>query len=178
MVKMAGTQAVRLTQVVRSTQRIMAGASQFGKADKGVTASHDAEGPPLRTFLFPLNDKRDLRYQKYAQVVGDLAFSKLMETFPGLSWDNRLLIIVPDEHFRANLKPSLESSLQDVLNKAGHNRDVRLVGAEEASAALTRPPASDTGRQIERIILTPISAADGLERLGTQSPECQTLLQP
>ena len=55
--------------------------------------SHDAEGPPLSTFLFPLVNKED-RYQTYAKVIGEQAFRKLLDAFPGLSWDNRLLIIV------------------------------------------------------------------------------------
>ena len=64
---------IRLTQVVRSTQRIVCGASMFSKADADVVASHEAEGPPLRTFLWPLQNEEQ-KMHEYAQVVAEKAF--------------------------------------------------------------------------------------------------------
>ena len=82
-------------QAVRSTQRLMAGAAMFARADLDVIASHGAEGPPLATFLFPLPVDVDelLRFETYATKVGE-AFLELLKAFPGLSWDNRLLVNV------------------------------------------------------------------------------------
>ena len=55
------------------------------------------------------------------------AFRALLDGFPGLSWDNRLLILVPDDDFKSKLEPHLQRSLQAM-------RPVQLVGAEEATA--------------------------------------------
>ena len=45
---------VVLTEVVRSTQRIVAGAGAFQLGDKKLmtTSQHNASGPPLKTFVF------------------------------------------------------------------------------------------------------------------------------
>ena len=79
------------------------------------------------------------------------------------------MIIVPDEEFHDRLKPHLHEHLQQVLDKHApkQTRRVRLVNASEASASFTLSKHDDdaTG-QDERIVLTPIEAADGLERLA------------
>ena len=86
-------------QAVRSTQRIMAAAESFARVKQG-TVSHAAEGPPLRTYLFTPKGGEEARMEEYAIVVADKAVHNLIENFPGLSWNNRLMIVVRDGDFR------------------------------------------------------------------------------
>ena len=110
------TREVVLEQSVRCTQRILAGALTFAKANLDTIASHGTEGPPLRTFLFPRqSDVRSAVMQQYAEVVSQRAFRSLLDSFSGLSWDNRLMIICPTDEFCQGLKAAqLESQLQQV----------------------------------------------------------------
>ena len=87
-------------------------------------------------------------------MVAHKAFRALLDGFPGLSWDNRLLILVPDDDFKSKLEPHLQRSLQAM-------RPVQLVGAEEASAAI-----STEDHDVDRVLLASVGAADGLERLA------------
>ena len=74
--------------------------------------------------MFPLTDEAR-RFEEYADVVAN-AFRALLDGFPGLSWDNRLLILVPDDGFKSKLEPHLQRSLQAM-------RPVQLVGAPTAA---------------------------------------------
>ena len=87
-------------------------------------------------------------------MVANRAFRALLDGFPGLSWDNRLLILVPDDDFKSKLEPHLQRSLQAM-------RPVQLVGAEEASAAF-----ATEDHDVDRVLLASVGAADGLERLA------------
>ena len=52
------------------------------------------------------------RFEEYAAVVAK-AFNGIRESFPGLSLDNRLMIITPDDDFRRSLEPHLAKALQE-----------------------------------------------------------------
>ena len=76
------------------------------------------------------------RYEQYAEVVAK-AFSALRADFPGLSFDNRLMIITPDESFRSSLEPHLQRTLQALGGGGGGGGgggSIKLVSAQEACA--------------------------------------------
>ena len=77
----------------------MAAAESFARVRQGIV-SHAAEGPPLRTYIFTPKLAEEARMEEFANVVADKAFINLIENFPRLSWNNRLMIIVCDEEFR------------------------------------------------------------------------------
>ena len=131
----------------------MAGAALFSKTGVGTLASHKAEGPFLKTFIKDLKDKQR-RHEEYAEWVAE-SFHALHDEFGELSWDNRLMIVVPDEDFRQRIEPQLEASLQRVITKVGAARSIKLVSANEASAQFrTRHDAV-----VDRIVLTAIGDA-------------------
>ena len=66
------------------------------------------------------------RFEEYAVVVAK-AFSAIRASFPGLSLDNRLMIVTPDEAFRNSLEPCLMRALR--ASAGGHI----TTGASEAS---------------------------------------------
>ena len=103
------------------------------------------------------------RFEEYAVVVAK-AFSAIRASFPGLSLDNRLMIITPDETFRNSLEPCLKAALR----ASGGGPAIKLVSAQEASATFSveMEHTHSVEEEGERIVLTSISAADGLERLA------------
>ena len=60
----AGLKRVTLTEVVRSSKRVVAGAMKFqlkGEDEELLTrCHHDSEGPPLKSFLFSLSEGEDV----------------------------------------------------------------------------------------------------------------------
>ena len=156
MAAILGTKEVGLQQVVRCTQTIVAMGAQFAKKDFGVVASHAAEGPPGGTFLFDL-ESEDQRFDQYADVLANRAVGTLLKDYPGLSLDNRVIMVGPDEEFCHKLEQPLQEQLEQVLE----GQKVRVVDANEASAAI---PTNKQSKEV-RFVLTPIDAADGLERL-------------
>ena len=92
----------------------------FAKVDHGAMASHAAEGPPLQTFLFSTLGEdlsEDERVQMYADVTADKAIRTLVTKFPGLSWDNRLMVL-PHDH---NIRPlSTTTSLYHTMTSHDH----------------------------------------------------------
>ena len=155
------TKEVRLSEIVRSTQTIVAMGAMFAKTDLGVVASHAAEGPPACSFLFDL-DSQDQKFEQYAEVLATKAVRKLLKQYPGMSLDNRVIIIGPNEDFCSDLKPHLQKQLeQELEGRMSEGQEVKIVDASEASAAL---PTSRLSKEV-RFVLTPIHAADGLERL-------------
>ena len=103
---------VKLTEVVRNTKRIVAGAATFFAAAlerEGVT-SLGADGPPVKTFIFVANDEDVM--DGYIRHTLD-AIRHLVRTYMGLRLHNRLALIVPDNKFLLDFKPRLESALED-----------------------------------------------------------------
>jgi hypothetical protein len=107
---------VMLTEVVRSSRRIVAGAMRFqlhGESKQLTKCHHESAGPPLVSFLFDVGFGKD-RFGEYAtQTVR--AIRRVATEFPGLSLHDRLAIIVPDRDFRSRLGPLLERQLAGCL---------------------------------------------------------------
>ena len=103
---------VKLTEVVRNTKRIIAGAAAFFAAAlerEGVT-SLGADGPPLKTFIFVAQDNEDVM-NAYIRHTLD-AIRHLLRTYMGLRLHSRLALIVPDNKFLLDFKPRLEVALE------------------------------------------------------------------
>ena len=155
--------AVRLTEVVRCSPRIMLAASDYAfrsNQDSSIVSVHESAGPPLKATFFQMQGER---FECYAKHISNAVW-QLAERFPGLVLDDRVAILVPDEQFAAAVRPKLEAALASHF--AAKGRRVALVDAEEASArlfgALQMPGRKATD---ERLVLAPIDAFDGLERL-------------
>ena len=163
--------AVRLSEVVRNTQRIVLGAAAFELSpDKAqTTPQHGAVGPPLKSFIFqPAAGRLMETYASY--VLG--ALDHVMATF-GESFvlDNRVAIIVPDAAFLAELLPHLEHAL-----RAHRANRFKLVSARDAASILTgglddyraggaaAARAADGGAA-ETLVVDELACFDGLERL-------------
>ena len=178
---------VRLTEVVRSTKRIVAGAAAFQlPLDRGeVTASIGADGPPLKAFIFrpaldelqdacdgsnregcrttsPPESGMDL-FASYALHVVK-ALRHVEQSFPGVSWHRRVAILGPDDKFAKNLETSLQKRLQSELL----HRRVQLVSFQDS---LSRLPPRLHGHQLRRqestecVVIDSIDKVDGLEML-------------
>ena len=151
---------VQLTEVVRSTKRIVAGAASFQLlAESGEpTASASTDGPPLKVFLF---DQKDHSYDAYAAHLLK-ALQHVTRTFQGVSWHRRLAVLGPNEDFVAELKPILEAKLcQELLH-----RRVRLTTFEESLKHLSPYLQSSRQEDLEEwIVFDSLTNADGLEQL-------------
>ena len=157
---------VRLTQVVRSTQRIVAAAAAFQLGSQSVTCIA-AEGPALKVFLFeaaePISQEDlDRQYAKRARE----AIWHVVKTFPSISLNSRLALLVPDTEFLERLQPLLELGLKELLP----HRNLRFT---RFSDSLRRVPlcfATESEEQNERkteekIVLDTADVIDGLEQL-------------
>ena len=162
-----GLKEVALTEVVRSSQRIVNGANAFrcgdfdakgdaSRSDDRPRCHHQVPGPPLLPILFDSCGKEE-RMQQYAtQTV--VALKRVKRDFPGLRLHNRLALIVPDAAFCKDF----EQLLQDALNDAFHDVRFHLINAEEASACVLGT-AAEPG--VETLVLDTVEQFDGLERL-------------
>ena len=158
---------VALTEVVRSSQRIVNGANAFrcgdfdakgdaSRSDDRPRCHHQVPGPPLLPILFDSCGKEE-RMQQYAtQTV--VALKRVNRDFSGLRLHNRLALIVPNAAFRE----SFEQLLQDALNDAFSDVRFHLMNAEEASACVLGT-AAEPG--VEMLVLDTVEQFDGLERL-------------
>jgi len=110
------TPVVKLTEVVRNTKRIVAGAAAFFAAaqERENITSFCTEGPPLKTFIFLADKNKDGVMNCYIKHTID-AIRHILKTYVGLKLHNRLALIVPDRDFLENFKPRLESALKDEL---------------------------------------------------------------
>eukprot|EP00966_Prymnesium_polylepis_P157881 3648955-Prymnesium_polylepis.1 len=110
---------VALTEVIRCSRRIVAGAMAFqlGGDEKLLTkCHHESTGPPLKSFLFdlPSDGGEDDALDAYAlQTVR--AIEHVQSTFPGLRLHHRLAIIVPDARFRVGLRRALQCVIGTTL---------------------------------------------------------------
>ena len=169
-----GKPTIRLTEVIRSTQRIVAGAAVFHSAAsvRGGLKSVCPDGPPVKTFMFNLPagidsvDRRVL-YDVYVQktVAG---IWHVVRSYAGLSLHHRLGLLVPDDDFRQRFKPLLDLALKEHFPM----RDFELVLYEESLSIL--PPDLQAGLayddklkggQSEMIILDHMENSKGLENL-------------
>ena len=157
---------VQLTEVVRCSRRIVAGAMAFqlGGEQKLLTrCHHSAVGPPLKSFLFDHDPEAfGTLAAGYAHHVCE-ALSFLRRTYSGLPLHDRLALLCASGAFVARLRPELT----DCLARTLPDWQVALVSAADASAHVGSSvdgsglPADG----IERIVLDSIDQFDGLERL-------------
>eukprot|EP00435_Cladocopium_sp_Y103_P066112 s485_g28.t1 len=99
--------SVKLTEVVRSTQRIVAGALSFQLGESGVenVQSLGTDGPPIKTFLFEVQAIED-KFEEYAIHVM-AALSYVIHCFPSISLHNRIALLVKDNDFLESLSGKL-----------------------------------------------------------------------
>uniref|UniRef100_A0A0G4HJY9 EF-hand domain-containing protein n=1 Tax=Chromera velia CCMP2878 TaxID=1169474 RepID=A0A0G4HJY9_9ALVE len=160
----AGFEIVRLTEVVRNSNRIVAGSLPFRIQEPGVetpeiSCHHESVGPPLKSFIFRV-EKPELRWQLYTSHTLR-AVAQVIHDFPYLSLHNRMALLVPTEQFRDEFKPHLEFAFQQ--NPFSTDRRLEVVDACRGSALVSRGSLSRTGT--EWVVLDAISNFDGLERL-------------
>jgi hypothetical protein len=106
---------VVLKEVVRSSARIVEGARVFqtNDDDEPTKCCHTADGPPVTTLLMlrSENETAEIRAMNYAVKVVE-ALTLLSNKFKGLSFHDRVAIIVPDTLFIDEIKPALEALVQ------------------------------------------------------------------
>jgi hypothetical protein len=161
-----GLKEVALTEVVRSSQRIVTGANAFRcdfdargaalRSEGRPRCHHQVPGPPLLPILFDNRGKKE-RMVLYASRTVD-ALKRVHHDFQGLRLHNRLALIVPDATFRKDFMQPLQQAFSDAF------KDVRfhLINAEEASACVLGM-AAEPGK--ETLVLDTVEQFDGLERL-------------
>lgn len=150
---------VVLTEVVRNSSRIVTASLPFCRtADlTDVTCSHGVRGPPLEPFVFA-NCRTDasLRYERYVEGVMH-GLQHMMETFPGAEMHDNLVILVPNEEFKASLLPLLTSSAGDQIPEPG------IVFVDAVDGAFSEPKRN--ARVPSRVVLDTLESFDGMERL-------------
>ena len=133
-----GLHEVFLTEVVRSSKRILAGASAFQlNAEHGIEteSQHQADGPPLKSLIFELPSAADRMDAYVAQTV--LAVRHVAATFPGLGLHDRMAIIVPDGVFRDDFckalagKGGLAALLKEQVAELQKKRDAEGLNGTE-----------------------------------------------
>ena len=103
---------VKLTEVVRCTQRVVAGAAAFqmrSQFEAKISTFTAMEGPPLKTFIFQAAC-RDEIYQEYSLHVIE-ALWHVVQRLPGISFHRRVALLVPDGKFLEGLKKPLRERL-------------------------------------------------------------------
>ena len=135
-------QDVFLTEVVRSSKRIVAGAAAFqlgvggGNRDADgkqgeVKCHHESDGPPLRSHIFDIKHDRSggdggpgaavddrLFYRAYAHHTLE-AMRGLVDSFETLDMHNRVAILVPDAVFLDALREELQPALKAAFPAPG-----------------------------------------------------------
>ena len=156
---------VKLTEVVRNTKRIMAGAAAFFAAAlerEGVT-SLGVDGPPVKTFIFVAKDNEDVM-NAYIRHTLD-AIRHLLRTYIGLRLHKRLALIVPDNKFLLDFKPRLESALEDQPFRS----QLRFESFEESLSLLPPDLATDqevlSRDMVDTVVLDKMENCKGLEHL-------------
>ena len=146
------------------------------------------DGPPVKTSLFSCDDwrpdrpcgftcpskllaetlhsaplSRDAkRYEKYADHALR-ALRHVVETFPGISLQHRLALLVPNNDFCDRLKQILQRRLRHGLPR----RRLSLLSFEESLRTLRSLPTTVSTTEPESIVLDCVENADGLGSLMT-----------
>eukprot|EP01050_Picozoa_sp_SAG11_P015346 SAG11_NODE_1981_length_3967_cov_4.093330_1_plen_844_part_10 len=151
---------VTLTEVVRSSKRIVAGAMRFqlGEDKLETKCHHQSEVPPLRSFLFDAVEDKSSLYEQYATQTA-LAIQHVVDEFPDLSLHDRLAVVVPDASWRDRVQPLLERQLEQSLPQ----RRFQMVDASAACAACLLGGRAQS--ECEWLVLDGIEQVDGLEKL-------------
>ena len=158
---------VTLTEVVRSTQRIVAGAATFfaSASEKQDLRSICPAGPPVKTFIF-----KPTKETKETHVADDYVKSTVaaiwyvIHAYAGLNLHQRLAVVVPDAAFLEWFKPEL-------LNELGSRIPARTFRCESFEKSLSRLPSdllpkqSDQSDETEMLVVDEIDNSKGLESL-------------
>eukprot|EP00438_Fugacium_kawagutii_P003645 Skav224215 [mRNA] locus=scaffold939:999099:1001564:- [translate_table: standard] len=99
-----------LTEVLRSTKRVVLGAGAFGLQDTDPITCRGTPGPPLKTFLFAA-DGPDI-FAKFAGKTLE-AIWHIARTYPSISLQQHVALIVPNEKFYSDLKPHVVKRLEE-----------------------------------------------------------------
>lgn len=150
---------VTMTEVVRSTKRIVAGAQAFQIRIDGVSTScSGTEGPPLKTFMFNA-DAQEMKTFDLCSLHIVRAIWHILRSFPSLkSLHRRVAIIVPDQEFLEKLMPLLAVKLQSTFAA----RKLQLVSFEGSLRYLHHYQQEVTS---EVLVLDTIESARGLEMM-------------
>ena len=173
-----GVTALNLTEIVRSSKRIVAASAAFQSSpeEKKGVASLCPAGPPLKSFLFE-SDRDTVDFEKYAEKTV-AALWDLMGTYAGLSFHRRVALLVPQD-FLHNFK----QRMQDHLAHRFAGRKFALTSFQDALSVL--PNREEKQTMAEVIIMDTVENCKGLEqliivcigldeRLGSQKTDCET----
>mmetsp|Transcript_42998 Transcript_42998/g.51612 ORF Transcript_42998/g.51612 Transcript_42998/m.51612 type:complete len:1157 (-) Transcript_42998:110-3580(-) len=154
----------KLTEVVRSTKRVVAGASAFQLVDgsKAATETHCASiGLPLDARIF-VNEKDAILVDTYAREVV-VALKNVSLQLGHMSLHDRVAIICPDGKFVKEFEVPLKTELARQFSDSNYE----LVSATRASASLMCEHNSATTKKeaTNWLVLDSIEMMDGLERL-------------
>ena len=173
---------VVLTEVVRSTQRIVAGAAAFQLGDKKLLTgnAHNATGPPLKTFVFDVPRKveaarnpsvyAEAREKAYVEHTVK-ALKHVSTTLGALDLHDRVAIVMPSEESAEIIRKPLESAVGDAFPM----RPYKLLDARQAATIV-----ADTGENADSdawLILDSIENFDGLERLVVICVDLDTVIE-
>ena len=154
-------QEVKLTEVVRSTKRIVAASAAFhpSDAEKQDVTSLCPDGPPLKTFIFDPSDVSTGYVQKTINAIYYLG-----QAYIGLNLHSRLALLVPDEHFLQWFQPALGGALETHFP----NHNFQLVSFKDSLCILPDgivPEAELDKAATEILVIDTIENAEGLEQL-------------
>ena len=149
-----------LSEVVRSTKRIVAGAAAFQleAGRKAETKTHAASvGPPLVARVFMLEEGEDDVGDRYAREVVEalLTVQKQLADLDNL--DDRVAVVCPNEAFVKKLRGPLGLALGGF----------ELVDAATASSVFraVTPRRARAGSEAPWLVVDSVENMDGLERL-------------
>ena len=165
---------VTLTEVVRSTQRIVAGAATFfaSASEKQDLRSICPAGPPVKTFIFkPTKETKEtnVAYDDYVKTTV-AAIWYVIHAYAGLNLHQRLAVVVPDTAFLEWFKPKL-------LKELGNRIPARTFRCESFEKSLSCLPSDLLSKQrdiseeesdqseTEMLVVDEIDNSKGLESL-------------
>ena len=156
----------RLTEVVRCTKRIVAGAAAFHATphEKEGLGSLCPDGPALKTFLFEAATADTVKdYGKYVeQTLSAIQF--IVHSYTILSLHHRLALLISDHDFLKEFQPKLDRALRDGFR----NRKFSFTTFEDSMSFLPLDLLAqglDQEDHEEVIILDTVEHAKGLEQL-------------
>eukprot|EP00438_Fugacium_kawagutii_P014245 Skav219454 [mRNA] locus=scaffold2583:48042:50087:+ [translate_table: standard] len=159
---------VELSEVVRCTQRIVAGAASFQiGTDSSATTSLGTAGPPLKTYLFELKEEQNAMKEYVQQTVKALYY--VIDMYPRINLQNRIACLVKDEKFLEEFRNLFQEQLEQDFAKR-----FSVVSCE---GFLRSIPALQSGQKRgafapvlqENIVVDTVSNARGLEQLVVMS---------
>jgi hypothetical protein len=156
--------SVKLIEVVRSTQRIVAGALNFrlGESRNENVDSLGTHGPPIKTFLFEVQAEQD-KMEEYAKHT-IAAINYVLCHFPSINLNNRIALLVKDNDVLGSLSGKLRRHLQHKFAKryclVSYETSLNLLPSHLSIGA-----SAQGVQQEQQIILDTVKNAKGLENL-------------